>query len=80
VTFWESWSVVKAVDHEMVPEDEHKRRGDGGHEHTEKAERMAEQIEEGEEKKGESPRRAEEIAWRTVHKDLPHDEREEKEG
>jgi len=31
-------------------------------------------------KRGESPERAEEIAWRTVHKDLLHEEREEKEG
>jgi dodecin len=55
-------------------------QGDSGHEHSEKAERMAGHIEESEEKRGLSPDRAEEIAWRTVHKDLPHEEREEKEG
>jgi hypothetical protein len=53
--------------------------GGGGHEHSEKAERMTEHIERGEEQRGESPERAEVIAWRTVHKDLPHEEREEKE-
>jgi hypothetical protein len=58
---------------------EEKKRG-GGHKHTEKAERMAEHIEEGEEKRGVSPERSEEIAWRTVHKDMPHEEREEKES
>jgi hypothetical protein len=55
------------------------KRGGASHEHTEKAQRMAEHIEEGEAKRGRSPARAEEIAWRTVHKDLPHEEREEKE-
>jgi len=53
------------------------RRGVGGHEHTERAERMAEHIERSEEARGESPDRAEEIAWRTVHKDLPREKREE---
>jgi hypothetical protein len=57
-----------------------KKQGGGGHEHSDKADRMADHIEESEEKRGVSPERAEEIAWRTVHKDLPHEEREEKEG
>jgi hypothetical protein len=54
-------------------------QGSDGHEHSEKAQRMAEHIEKSEEKRGVSSGRAEEIAWRTVHKDLPHEEREEKE-
>lgn len=54
------------------------KRGGSSHEHTEKAQRMAEHIEKSEERSGRSPDRAEEIAWRTVHKDLPHEEREEK--
>ena len=52
------------------------RRGVGGHEHTDEADRMAEHIERSEEARGESSARAEEIAWRTVHKDLPRGERE----
>jgi hypothetical protein len=51
-----------------------------GHEHSEKAQQMAEHIEESEEDRGMSPERAEEVVWRTVHKDMPHEEREEKEG
>ena len=52
--------------------------GGGGHEHSEKAQRTADHIEESEENRGASPDRAEEIAWRTVHEDMPHEEREEK--
>jgi hypothetical protein len=48
-----------------------KKKGGGGHEHTEKAKRMAEHIEESEEKKEESPERSKEIAWRAVHKEVP---------
>ncbi len=53
------------------------RRGVGGHEHTEKADRMAEHIERSEEARGDSPERAEEIEWRTVQKDLSREVREE---
>lgn len=60
--------------------EEDESRGGGAHEHSPKAQRMAEHIEESEEKRGVEPERAKEIAWRTVHKDLPHEEREEKEG
>jgi hypothetical protein len=56
------------------------RRGGSSHEHTDKADRMAEHIGESEKKRGVSERRAEEIAWRTVHKDLPHEEGEGKES
>jgi hypothetical protein len=45
-----------------------------GHEHTKKAKRMAKHIEEsGKERYGD---RAEEVAWRTVHSELPKSERE----
>ena len=43
------------------------REGTEGHEHSDKADRMAEHIERSEETRGESQERAEEIAWRTVH-------------
>ena len=47
-----------------------------GHEHTGKAKRMAEHIEKsGKNKYGD---RAEEVAWRVVHSELPKKEREEK--
>ena len=45
-----------------------------------KARRMAGHVEESEEEQRMSPERSKEIAWRTTHKDLSHDEREEKEG
>jgi hypothetical protein len=48
---------------------------DLGHEHTAKAKRMAEHIEKSGQKYGE---RAEEVAWRVVHSELPHSEREKK--
>jgi len=41
---------------------------------------MAGHVEESEEERRMSPERSKEIAWRTTHKDLSHDEREEKEG
>lgn len=51
--------------------------GSLGHEHTPKAKRMAEQIERsGKRRYGE---RAEEVAWRVVHSELGHKEREKKE-
>lgn len=47
------------------------------HEHTQKAKRMADRIEKsGEQRYGE---RAEEVAWRVVHSELPKSEREKKE-
>ncbi|GEM_PF-3462115 len=61
-----------------MPKENHSKDG-GGHEHTKKAEDMAEHVEESEERRGVSPERSKEIAWKTVHKDLPHNEREEKE-
>jgi hypothetical protein len=46
------------------------------HEHTAKAKRMAEKIEQSSKKRyGE---RAEEVAWRIVHSELPRSEREKK--
>ena len=48
-----------------------------GHEHTPKAKRMAEKIEKsGEKRYGD---RAEEVAWRVVHSELSHKEREKRE-
>lgn len=52
------------------------RRGGGGHQHTAKADRMAEEIAEEAKKEGRYKGREEEVAWRTVHKDLPKKERE----
>lgn len=47
-----------------------------GHEHSGKAKRMAKHIKEsGKERYG---KRAEEVAWRVVHSELPKKEREEK--
>jgi hypothetical protein len=63
-----------------MPTTKSKRAGGSGHEHTDKARRQAEHIEESEEKRGMSPKRAKEIAWATVHKDESHEERELKEG
>jgi hypothetical protein len=52
------------------------RRGGGSHEHTEKAKRMEEHIEESAKKEGRYKGREDEVAWRTVHKQLPEEERE----
>ena len=50
---------------------------DDGHEHTAKAKRMAKHIEDkGKSRYGE---RAEEVAWRVVHSELPKGKREKKE-
>jgi hypothetical protein len=49
-----------------------------GHEHTKKAKRMAEHIEESAKKEGRYEGREEEVAWRTVHEKLPEEEREKK--
>jgi len=53
-------------------------RGGGGHEHTAKAKRMEEHIEESAKKEGRYKGREEEVAWRTVHQELPKKEREKK--
>ena len=55
-------------------------RGGSGHEHTSKAKRMARHVTKSEEKRGMKPSRAKRVGWATVHKDLPHKQREEKEG
>lgn len=47
-----------------------------GHEHTGKAKRMAEAI--AKSGRGRYGSRAEEVAWRVVHSELPKKEREEK--
>lgn len=44
------------------------------HQHTAKAERMAEHIEEGAKKEGRYRGREERVAWATVHKELPKKE------
>ncbi|MBI2912448.1 MAG: hypothetical protein HYY03_00845 [Chloroflexi bacterium] len=46
-------------------------RGKKTPQHTAKAERMATHIEESAKREGRYKGRAEEVAWRTVHKDLP---------
>lgn len=46
----------------------------GNHQHTAKAERMAEHIEESAKKKGRYVGHEEEVAWATVHKELPKQE------
>ncbi len=51
-------------------------RGGGSHEHTDKAKRMAEHIEEKSKKAGRYKGREEEVAWKTVHQQLPDEERE----
>lgn len=53
------------------------RKGGEGHEHTEKAKKMAEHIEEEAKEEGRYEGREKEVAWRTVHKQLPEEEREE---
>jgi len=52
------------------------RQGGGSHEHTAKAKRMAEHIIESAKKEGRYKGREEEVAWRTVHEELPEKERE----
>jgi len=46
----------------------------GKHQHTVKAERMAEHIEESAKKEGRYKGREVAVAWATVHKDLPKQE------
>ncbi len=60
-----------------------KRKGSAGgkgHRHSSKAKREAQHIERSERNRGMSPRRSKQIAWATVHKDMPHEKREEKES
>jgi hypothetical protein len=51
-------------------------KGGASHEHTQKAKRMAEHIEESAKKEGRYKGREEEVAWRTVHKEMAKEERE----
>ncbi len=44
------------------------------HEHTAKADRMAEHIEQSAKEEGRYKGREREVAWATVHKDLPKSE------
>jgi hypothetical protein len=50
-----------------------------GHHHTKKSERMANHIASAERKRGVGGKRAKQIAWATVHKDVSHNKRETKE-
>jgi len=57
-----------------------KSSGGKGHHHSAKAERMAQHVASSERKRGIGEKRAKQIAWATVHKDLSHGKRETKEG
>jgi hypothetical protein len=60
----------------------HSKRGSAGgkgHHHTKKSERMAKHIASAEKKRGVGEKRAKQIAWATVHKDVSHHRRETKE-
>ncbi|MGI0090611.1 MAG: hypothetical protein ACREBS_02780 [Nitrososphaerales archaeon] len=62
-----------------MPKTKRGSAGGSGHHHSGKAERKAQHIKSSEKKRGVSEKRAKQIAWATVHKDMPHAERETKE-
>jgi len=53
-----------------------KSRGGSGHRHSSKAKRMAKHVASSERKRGVSKKRAKQIGWATVHKDMSHKKRE----
>ncbi|MHB8565950.1 MAG: hypothetical protein ACYC7D_03080 [Nitrososphaerales archaeon] len=53
-----------------------KRSARNGHEHTAKAKREAEHIEESERKRGMGAKKSKQIAWATVHKNMSRGKRE----
>lgn len=55
-----------------------RRRNRRGHEHTAKADRMAEHIEKSAKKEGRYKGREKEVAWRKVHKEMSKEESHKK--